>query len=64
MMSKLIEVFDEYTGEGLLINVDRIVCINKWTGDVQLFGNKHICVDEHYLEVIKDCFKDSNDKEE
>lgn len=62
MMSKFVEVFDEYTGYGLLINADHIVCINNETNDVQLTGNRHICVDEHYLEVIKDCFKDINGK--
>ena len=62
MMSKLVEVFDEYTGYSFLINVDHIVCINKFTGDIQLTGNKHICVDGHYLEVIKDCFKNSSKK--
>lgn len=61
-MSKLVEVFDEYTGYGLLINVDHIVCINKETGDIQLTGNNHIHVDKHYLEVIKDCFKNSSNK--
>lgn len=63
-MSKLISVFDEYTEHGLLIDIDHIVCINEETGDVHLTGNNHICVDKHYLEVIKDCFRDSNDKEE
>lgn len=63
-MSKLVGVFDEYTEHGLLINVDHIVCINEETGDVQLTGDKHIRVDKQYLEVIKDCFKNSNDDEE
>lgn len=63
-MSKLVEVFDEYTTYSFLINVDHIVCINKYTGDIQLTGNNHIHVDKDCLEVIKDCFKDSNDKEE
>jgi hypothetical protein len=63
-MSKLVEVYDEYTDYGFLINVDHIVCINKETGDVQLTGNKHICVDKHFLEVIKDYFKSSSDKKE
>lgn len=63
-MSKLIEVFDEYTTYSFLINVDHIVRINKETGDIQLTGNTHIHVDKHNLEVIKDCFKDINDKED
>lgn len=64
MMSKFVEVFDEYTGYDFLINVDHVVCINKETNDVQLTGNRHICVDKHYLEVIKDCFNGSRNKGE